>query len=144
MNHRIVERTLRPVSPLTGHVRLRAVYFVETVFSLGLPNRIGGRLSHWKATLRPGGRRFRPIAARSDLVCELCVPLVWLSTVQGSPIRLVDGCRQGLPWPSFRRAGVPRVREEAVIFLRPQIERDPPAELKHINKRRKRNQQGFP
>lgn len=29
-------------------------------------------------------------------------------------------------------------------ILRPQIERDPPAELKHINKRRKRNQQGFP
>ena len=28
--------------------------------------------------------------------------------------------------------------------LRPQIERDLPAELKHINKRRKRNQPGFP
>ena len=26
MNHRIVERTLRPVSPLMGYVRLRAVY----------------------------------------------------------------------------------------------------------------------
>ena len=30
------------------------------------------------------------------------------------------------------------------LILRPQIERESPAELKHINKRRKRNQLGFP
>ena len=84
VNHRIVERTLRPVSPLMGHVRLRAVLYSSAL--------------HLGATLRANGLSFSLTCMH--LVCEhwfigvLCRSSLafcrWLASARMCVQRLTD------------------------------------------------------
>ena len=149
VNHRIVERTLRPVSPLMGHVRLRAVFcYVRNGVSRAAVSAVR---TAWQSL---PGATLRPLE-RWD---ALRVTLLFKWTSYVNCLRFVGVASRYARFRVCCRREPARFCSAAVVlllalcpcvferffYLRPQIERDPPAELKHINKRRKRNQQGFP
>ena len=135
-----------------GHVRLRAVFY--SVLNGVCPVQVLYRMKRVVASLGSNVEAARETALfwcpllsawTSYVNCQSSVGVAFLCAKV--PTRLLQtGARKVLPWLSFCVALRVFVGfwMALFIYLRPQIERDPPAELKHINKRRKRNQQGFP